>query len=216
MAAGAVDPVELELLAVGGPGHEALELGGAHALHVHEVHVVCDHGRDHFDGGVGIAQSPHDLLGHLGTDAVVTVEADALGLLIVGGGGGLADVVQQDREAEFKGGIGREESKGDEGVDVNVTLGMPFGRLLAAAQFEKLRDDEFHETEIDEEFDAAPAVGMSDDAVKLVTNALCADGLEERRVLLDGRLGGGIDFEARPDREAHCTQQAEGVFLKTL
>ena len=100
-----VDAMELDLQRESGGGHEALELGDAHLLDVHELHVARHH-RDHaFNHFVRIAQAAQDRFGHPGADGIMAVEAGAARGFIPLAGGGLGDVVQQDREAQVERGI---------------------------------------------------------------------------------------------------------------
>lgn len=103
VAALAIDAVEFHFHLEGVGGHEAFELRGAHVLDVHEFHVARDHEGDFFDGVIGIAEAAENFAGHVGSDFVVAVEAVALGGLVPGLGGRLADVMEEDGEGEVEG-----------------------------------------------------------------------------------------------------------------
>ena len=96
----AIDAVEFGFHAEGFSGHEALEFGGAHVCDVHELHVARDHEADFLDGLVRIAETAEDDFGHVGSDFVVAVEAEALRFSVPRLRGGFADVVQEDGEGE--------------------------------------------------------------------------------------------------------------------
>ena len=57
-------------------GHETLELGGAHLLDMHELHVSSYHIHHIVDDAIGIAQTIEDGAGHFCTHAVMPIEAD--------------------------------------------------------------------------------------------------------------------------------------------
>ena len=101
VAAGAINAVQFHLVLIGGACHEALDLGCAHMLNVHEVHVVGNHGADFINGVVGVFESMQYGVRHFCADAIMAVKADAVFCLIVAVGGGFADVVQQHGEGEF-------------------------------------------------------------------------------------------------------------------
>ena len=89
----AIDAMEFHFHVEGGFGHEALEFCHTHFLHIHELHVACDHRHDSGDGVVRVAQAAQDVFGHVGTECVVAVEADAAAICIDATAGGLCDVV---------------------------------------------------------------------------------------------------------------------------
>ena len=89
----AIDAMEFHFHVEGGFGHEALEFCHAHFLHIHELHVACDHRHDGGDGVVRVAQAAQDVFGHVGAECVVSVESNAAAFRIDAAAGGLCDVV---------------------------------------------------------------------------------------------------------------------------
>ena len=186
VGAEAIDPMEGEFVFDVGAGKEALERGGAHLLDANEVHVIGDSGGGGFDDIVRILEAAEDPIGHLGTEFVVTVEADATAIGIDGLGGWFGDVVKQNGEYQRQRGIRRQEGKHEPGVNENVSLWVELRRLLAAFEGEDLRQKVCHETAIHEEVKAALAMGGEPDAVEFVANAFGADLGDEGSAGLDG------------------------------
>ena len=79
----------------------------------------------------------------------MAVEADSP-VGVDGAGGGLGDVVEEGGEAEFERRVGREHFKHDAGVDIDVALGMPLGRLVAADQGQDFGEEMGDESGIDQ------------------------------------------------------------------
>ncbi len=209
----AIDAVEFHFQLEGFRGHEALELGGAHLLDVHELHVPRDHEAHVGDRFVGVAEAPEDVFGHFGTHLVVSVEAEAFTFLVPGLGGGLADVVQEDGEGQGQGGI-VEQGEGEAGVDVDVALGVPLGRLFAAAEVEDLGQEAGDEARIDEEVEAPGALRGHEDAGKFIADAFRGNLSEKISMRDDGSPRFLLDLKAGDHRKANGAQEAEGVFLK--
>lgn len=211
----AIDAVEFGLELESFRRHEAFELGGAHVLNVHELHVSGDHEADVIDGLVGVAEAAEDDFGHLGTDFIVTVEAVAPGFGVPGLSGGLTDIVKEDGEGEIERWV-FEEGEGDAGVDVNIALGVPLGWLFAALEVEdfgeKLRD----EAGVGEEVEAAGAVIRGDDAGEFVADALGRNLGKERGAVANGGPGLCFDFKTGGDGEADGAEEAESVFFEAF
>lgn len=215
IAAVAIDPVEFDLEGEGVGRHEALELGDAHVLDVHEAHVARDHEGDLVDYFIGVAEALEDDLSHFGSDFIVAVEAVAFLFLVPGLGGGLSDVVEEDGEAEIERGF-VEEREGDAGVDVDVALGMPLRRLFTADEVEEFGEEDLGHAGIDEEVESAGAVLGVDDAGELVADALGGNFLEEVGVLAEGGEGDFFDLDSGLGGEADGAEEAEGVLLEAV
>ena len=105
VGAEAVDAVEFEFVFDVGAGEEAFEGGGAHLLDADEVHVIGDGGGGGFDDVVGIFEAAEDGVGHFGAEFVVAIEADAAGVGVGGLRSGFGDIVKEDGEDEWEGGV---------------------------------------------------------------------------------------------------------------
>ena len=138
----------------GGFGHEAFEFCHTHFLHIHELHVACDHRHDGGDRVVRVAQAAQDVFGHVGTKCVMAVEADAAAIRIDAAARGLCDVVQQHGEAQLEWRIGCEHFEHDHGVDEDIAFRVPFRWLIAADQSNHLRHEVADQIRFDEVFDA--------------------------------------------------------------
>ena len=151
--------------------HEALDLGLAHLLHRHELHVAGDHRNHGGDEVVGITQAAEDGLGHDGTLRVVAVEADAADGFVEGLGRGLGDVVEQHGEAQFQRGVRRQHPEHDAGVGVHIAFRMPFRGLLTADHRQHFRHNVAHQPGIHQQLHALGPPRRGQDLRKLVANA---------------------------------------------
>ena len=219
----AVNAVKLEVEGEGGAGHEALELGGAHVLDMHEAHVVGDDGGDVLDGFVRVAEAAEDGFGHFGAEGVVAVEAVALLFLVPGLGGGLGDVVEEDGEAEGEvvafGEVRvflAEEVESDAGVGVDIAFGVEFGRLLAASEGAQLGEELVGEAGVHEEVETAGAGGVGDDFGEFLADPFGGDAGEKGGVFLEGGEGVFLDGESGAEGEADGAEEAEGVFAEAF
>ena len=214
VAALAVDAVELEFFGKALAGHEALQFGGAHVLHVLEDHVLADGFSHAVDVLAGKAESLHDLLGHGGTDAVVPAETDTVFVRVVTKGRGLADIVEEHGKDERGGGFRRQQSQHGAGVDEDVSLGMKLRRLLAAFERFNFREDFFEQSAFVEQVETADPVGVGKNFDQLLTDALGADRAKVGGVGSDGVPSPGLDVIVEAGGEADGAEETEFVLAE--
>ena len=178
VTAATIYTVQFHFFLKGGACHESFNFGGAHLLHVHEVHVVGHHGANRLRGCVRALQPMQDLFCHLGTYAVVAVESDAVVFRIVGIGGWFSDVVQKNGEGKFLGDFAvgpLQHFQHDTGVLVNIALGVPLRGLFTADEIVHFRHNVAHESALSEEFKSTGAGRGGEGAGEFVTDPLGAD-----------------------------------------
>ena len=98
---------------------------------MHKAHMAGNHEGDILYRLIRIAQATKDSFGHLGSNLIVAIEAKSLCFGIPSLGGRFANIVKKNGKSE---GERRriEKGKSNTSMNVDVTLGVPLGRLLAA------------------------------------------------------------------------------------
>ena len=137
--------------------------------------------RDVVDELSRIAELLHALSRHLRPDDVVVVEVDPAWADRTGGG--LADVVEERREAQGPVRAGLLDYGDGVGKDVLVAL----DRVLLEGERGKLGNELLGEPRVDEEPEALGGHREDEQLVQLVADALSGDDLEARRHRLHGR-----------------------------
>jgi hypothetical protein len=135
VAGGAVDAMEFELFQKSGAGEKSFESADTHVGGVLESHVVGDASGDGANFVVGKAEAAENLFGHAGSDSFVAKESDAT-VGIGFGCGWFSDIMEEGGEGEDGGRI-FEVSEEEPGMDPDISLGVVFGRLGAAAHGEE-------------------------------------------------------------------------------
>jgi ABC-type sugar transport system ATPase subunit len=98
----------------------------------------------------------------------------------------------------------------------NIAFGMELGRLLAALEIEDLGKDGPHQAALDEEVEAAEAMGAFPDLVELFADPLGADLGDVGRDSADGLPGAWLDLEAEEGREADGAEEAQVILAKAI
>jgi hypothetical protein len=154
--------------------------------------------------------------GHLRTELVVAVEADAAGVRIAGLRGGFGDVMQQHAHDQRQRGLGGQQAEHETGVNEDIPLGMELRRLLAALQRENFRQELRHEAAVHQQVETAHAVRAEHGLDELLADALDAHALDLLGQAADRLPRGMLDVETEHRGETHGPQHAQMVFFETI
>jgi N6-L-threonylcarbamoyladenine synthase len=210
----AVKPVQSQVLIEFLQAEKPLERRLIHLSYIRKAHVVGDQREDLLRLVIGKAQTTANLLRNTYPGFHVSVEAYTVGRYTKSSW--FAHIVQQSGPSQRGRAICRQPSKQHQGVYPNIALRVVLRGLLYALHSDHFRKYLGQKPGRIQQFECATSSALCEHQSQFVPHSLATNLVHERRKLLDGSLGGRLQFKCETRSKTGTSQHAQLVFGKAL